>query len=100
MKAWATPARVKTVATAALRRVLPPRLAYALSRWKNVLLGMVFYQLCKRRPDKARALGEAGRALVCDRYNIVQVAARYEEVYDEVLARHRSRSTGILGRIG
>ena len=40
----------------ALRRVLPPRLAYALSRWKNVLLGMVFYQLCKRRPDKARAL--------------------------------------------
>ena len=40
----------------ALRRYLPSRLAYGLSRWKNVLLGMVFYQLCRRRPDKARAM--------------------------------------------
>ena len=40
----------------ALRRYLPARLAYGLSRWKNVLLGMVFYQLCKRRPDKARTM--------------------------------------------
>lgn len=44
----------------ALRRYLPPALAYALARWKNVLLGMVFYQLCKRRPDKARAMILAG----------------------------------------
>ena len=40
----------------ALRRVLPAGLAYGLARWKNVLLGMVFYHLCKRRPDKARAM--------------------------------------------
>ena len=40
----------------ALRRFLPARLAYGLSRWKNVLLGMVFYHLCKRRPEKARAM--------------------------------------------
>ncbi len=44
----------------ALRRLLPARLAYGLSRWKNVLLGIIFYQLCKRRPDKARAMILAG----------------------------------------
>ena len=39
-----------------LRRRLPIRLAYGLTRWKNVLLGMYFYQLCKRRPDRAKAM--------------------------------------------
>ncbi|MBM3647921.1 MAG: NAD(P)/FAD-dependent oxidoreductase [Alphaproteobacteria bacterium] len=39
-----------------LRRWLPLRLAYALTRWKNVLLGMYFYRLCKRRPDRAKSL--------------------------------------------
>ena len=39
-----------------LRRRLPITLAYGLTRWKNVLLGMYFYQLCKRRPDRAKAL--------------------------------------------
>ena len=33
-----------------LRRRLPSRLAYALTRWKNVLLGMFFYQMSRRRP--------------------------------------------------
>jgi monooxygenase len=39
-----------------LRRYLPIGLAYGLTRWKNVLLGMWFYQLCKRKPERARAL--------------------------------------------
>jgi monooxygenase len=39
-----------------LRRHLPIGLAYGLTRWKNVLLGMWFYQLCKRKPERARAL--------------------------------------------
>lgn len=39
-----------------LRRRLPIGLAYGLTRWKNVLLGMYFYQLCKRRPDRAKVL--------------------------------------------
>ncbi|MBL6616006.1 MAG: NAD(P)/FAD-dependent oxidoreductase [Reyranella sp.] len=39
-----------------LRRRLPIGLAYGLTRWKNVLLGMYFYRLCKRRPDRAKAL--------------------------------------------
>jgi len=39
----------------ALRRLLPERLAYALTRWKNVGLGLFFYSLAKRRPDEAKA---------------------------------------------
>jgi monooxygenase len=34
----------------ALRRVLPERLAYAAARWKNVLRGMLYYTLARRRP--------------------------------------------------
>jgi monooxygenase len=39
-----------------LRRRLPLKLAYMLTRWKNVLLGMYFYQMCKRKPDKVKSL--------------------------------------------
>ena len=35
-----------------LRRWLPSRLAYGLTRWKRVLLGMYIYRLCKRRPER------------------------------------------------
>jgi thioredoxin reductase len=39
----------------ALRRLLPERLAYALTRWKNVLLGLFFFSLAKRHPEQAKA---------------------------------------------
>ena len=39
-----------------LRRRLPLKLAYWATRWRNVLLGMYFYQMCKRRPDKVKNL--------------------------------------------
>ena len=39
-----------------LRRRLPIKLAYWATRWKNVLLGMYFYQMCKRQPDKVKSL--------------------------------------------
>jgi cation diffusion facilitator CzcD-associated flavoprotein CzcO len=39
-----------------LRRRLPARTAYAISRWKNVLLGMWFYRFCRGNPKRARAL--------------------------------------------
>lgn len=38
-----------------LRGKLPAKTAYALSRWKNVLFGMYFYNLCKRKPEKVKA---------------------------------------------
>jgi monooxygenase len=34
-----------------LRRWLPERAAYFLNRWKRVLLGMYFYNLCQRKPQ-------------------------------------------------
>ncbi len=38
-----------------LRDRLPLRLAYFLSRWKNILLQMYTYGLCQRRPEMAGA---------------------------------------------
>ncbi len=37
-----------------LHRRLPTRLADHLTRWKNITLGMYFYQLARRRPEKVR----------------------------------------------
>jgi monooxygenase len=39
-----------------MRRRLPLKLAYMVTRWKNVLLGMYFYQMCQRKPDKVKSL--------------------------------------------
>jgi len=37
-----------------IRRLLPEWLAHRLIRWKNVLLAMYFYQVCRRAPKQAR----------------------------------------------
>ncbi len=37
-----------------LRAHLPSKLAYALVRWKNVLLGMLFFRLSRRKPAKVK----------------------------------------------
>jgi monooxygenase len=39
-----------------MRKRLPLKLAYMVTRWKNVLLGMFFFQMCKRRPDRVKEL--------------------------------------------
>ena len=39
-----------------LRRWLPSRLAYALTRWKRVLLGMYVFRLCRTDPAKMKRL--------------------------------------------
>jgi cation diffusion facilitator CzcD-associated flavoprotein CzcO len=38
-----------------LRRVLPSKAAYAITRWKNVLMTMGSYQLSRRRPEVMKA---------------------------------------------
>ena len=54
-----------------LRRHFPAKVAYGITRWKNVLLGMLFYNLCRRSPErmKERILKlvkeEIGTALRC-----------------------------------
>ncbi len=44
-----------------LKRCVPGRVAYALTRWKNVLVSIFFYQLARRRPEqmKQRIVGMA-----------------------------------------
>lgn len=39
-----------------LNRHLPSGLAYGITRWKNVLLGMVFFRLSKRQPERVRKM--------------------------------------------
>jgi len=39
-----------------LRRHLSPRIAYGITRWKNVLFSLWFYRFCRRNPQRARAL--------------------------------------------
>jgi monooxygenase len=43
-----------------LRRVLGPRLAYPLARWKNVAISTLVYQLSQRRPTFMRSLLRRG----------------------------------------
>ena len=63
-----------------LRERLPPRLAYALTRWKNVLLTMAFFQLARRRPKQtaARIIGWARDWLGPD----YDVASHFTPPYD------------------
>jgi cation diffusion facilitator CzcD-associated flavoprotein CzcO len=37
-----------------LRRHLPAKLAYAITRWQNVLFGMYFFRLARRYPERAK----------------------------------------------
>jgi monooxygenase len=37
-----------------LRKFLPAKAAYTIVRWKNVLLGMYFYNLARRKPDTTK----------------------------------------------
>jgi monooxygenase len=48
-----------------LRKVLPSKVAYGITRWKNVLLQMFFFNLARKRPArvKARLLEEVTKLL-------------------------------------
>lgn len=39
-----------------LNRHLPPHLAYGITRWKNVLMGMFFFRMAKRKPERVKQL--------------------------------------------
>ncbi|QQS12619.1 MAG: NAD(P)/FAD-dependent oxidoreductase [Rhodospirillales bacterium] len=63
-----------------LRAWLPAKLAYGLTRWKNVLLGMWFYRLCKRSPARVKKLilGGVRQALGRDYDVATHFAPRYD----------------------
>jgi monooxygenase len=39
-----------------LRKRFGERIAYHMIRWRNVLFGMYFFQLCRRKPERAKQL--------------------------------------------
>jgi monooxygenase len=54
-----------------LRAVLPERRAYAAIRWKNARIATTLYQLCRRRPDRAREMFSRGvRKRLPDGYDV------------------------------
>ncbi|MCR9287910.1 MAG: NAD(P)/FAD-dependent oxidoreductase [Bacteroidetes bacterium] len=43
-----------------LRKILPNKLAYFLSRWKNILMGILFYKVARSKPNFTSKLLKAG----------------------------------------
>jgi cation diffusion facilitator CzcD-associated flavoprotein CzcO len=61
-----------------LRRHLPAGAAYALARWKNVLVGMFFYGLARRRPELMKRLIAKGvRNQLGEDYDLRHFTPRY-----------------------
>jgi monooxygenase len=56
-----------------LKRWLPSKLAYSLTRWKQVLVGLYVFQLCRRDPAKVRRLIAGGvRAALGPDYDVAK----------------------------
>jgi cation diffusion facilitator CzcD-associated flavoprotein CzcO len=61
-----------------LRRSLPAMTAYMLTRWKNVLFGMFFYSLSRKRPETMKRLIAKGvRKELGDEYTDRHFSPRY-----------------------
>ncbi|MEO8436565.1 MAG: NAD(P)/FAD-dependent oxidoreductase [Pyrinomonadaceae bacterium] len=61
-----------------LRSVLPARAAYVLTRWKNVLLQMVFYNLARSRPDLFKRMMARGvRNHLGEQYDLKHFTPKY-----------------------
>jgi cation diffusion facilitator CzcD-associated flavoprotein CzcO len=55
----------------ALRKILPAKLAYAITRWKNVSLQLFFFNLARKRPAKVKEkLLEEVRKLLPEDYDV------------------------------
>ncbi|MGY4929368.1 flavin-containing monooxygenase [Streptomyces sp. 900105755] len=54
--AWISPVPTRDGTADRLRSLLPARPAHRLIRAKNILLGVGFYEFCRRRPEAARRL--------------------------------------------
>jgi cation diffusion facilitator CzcD-associated flavoprotein CzcO len=67
------------VVASLLRRLLPDRAAYRLARWKNSVVSVLLYQLCRHFPNAVRTLliGQVRRALGRD----YDVATHFTPVY-------------------
>jgi monooxygenase len=62
-----------------LRRRLPARTAYALTRWKNVLLGIFFYGLSRARPEiMKRLIAKGVRKQLGQDYDLKHFTPQYD----------------------
>ena len=62
-----------------LRRLLPARAAYALTRWKNVLLQMFFYNLARSRPNLFKwMLARGVRNHLGEQYDLKHFTPKYK----------------------
>nr|WP_323744942.1 NAD(P)/FAD-dependent oxidoreductase [Noviherbaspirillum malthae] len=62
-----------------LRRILPEQAAYAATRWKNVLVGMFFYRLARRRPEPVkRHLVKMAARQLAPGYDIANFTPNYK----------------------
>jgi monooxygenase len=54
-----------------LRRYLPPKIAYSLSRWRKILLGMFMFNFARRYPDKTKQMiMDGAKTYLGDDYDI------------------------------
>jgi cation diffusion facilitator CzcD-associated flavoprotein CzcO len=61
-----------------LRNLLPGRAAYALTRWKNVLIQMFFYWLARTRPDLfKKMLAKGVRTQLGEQYDLKHFTPKY-----------------------
>jgi monooxygenase len=61
-----------------LRRLLPARAAYVITRWKNVLLQQFFYNLAKSRPDLFKwMLARGVRTHLGEQYDLKHFTPKY-----------------------
>jgi monooxygenase len=61
-----------------LRRRLPAGAAYAVTRWKNVLVGMFFYNLARKRPEVfKRMLAKGARKQLGSDYDLRHFTPQY-----------------------
>lgn len=44
------------VLAAKLRRYLPERLASGIVRWRNILFGLYFFRMCRRKPERVKTM--------------------------------------------
>ena len=64
-----------------LRGWLPTRAVHALARWKQVLLGLYFFDLCRRNPERAKQLLRGGVRL-CLGPEAARLEAHFQPRYD------------------
>jgi len=81
-----------------LSELVQAGVAFGVPPMDAVSLAVAVVELL-RSPDRREAMAAAGRALVEKRFDVRQIAARYEEIYDEVLHAARTKTQPAWGTL-